>query len=131
MKNFIYLLVLVVFISCSNDDDQPQTSQFDEEWYLVNAICFCWFEEELDFSEFKLSFKTSENQVHIENPEGPLYFIAETGIYDYSFQGDTLLIENAARVRFKYEEKDSFLILTYVDDPGIADDELVLRFQQE
>lgn len=126
MKKLTLLLLLIVAISCSNDDDQSN-SDLSGNWYLVNAYCYCAFDESLDLNDFKLHFDDSENILHLDNPTDSYFYINESGSYKYSIDGDIIHIEGA-NASYKYEIQESNLILTLLDDPLIADDELVLTY---
>lgn len=128
MKKIVFLLFLAVFTSCSTDDDKSENLQLEGDWYLTNVYCYCGFDESIDFKDFKLRFDDSKNIVQLENPTEDYYYIAETGEYNYSLEGNILIIEDAEP--YTYEIKGSTLILTYIDEPAIADDELVLTYQR-
>lgn len=130
MKKVILFLFLAVSISCSNDDEPYKDAQLNGEWHLVNVSCFCGFDETIDFNDFTLRFENSENILHLDNPTDSYYYIAESGSYNYSIEGNIISIEGS-NASYKYEIENSNLILTFIDDPAIADDELSLMYQRK
>lgn len=130
MKKLSILLFIAVAISCSKDDDQHINSGLSGEWFLVNASCYCAFDDSINLNDFKLRFNDSEKILHLENPTESYYFINESGSYNYSLNGDIITIEGT-NASYKFEIQGSHLILTFINDPAIADDELVLTFQRE
>lgn len=128
LKKLIFLLVLVVFFSCSNKDDSDEEFLLKGEWYLSEVNCFCFFDSN-NFEEYTLRFDTNKNIIHLNNPAGSPYFIAESGSYEYIIDEDIIIINGTEA--FQFEMNNSTLILTYVDEPNIADDELILRYNRE
>jgi hypothetical protein len=55
-------------------------------------------------------------------------FFREEGTHLYPGSGDRLLFTNGEA--YKYELKENILKLIYVDDPMIADDEVVYAFKK-
>lgn len=130
MKKVILFLLLAVSISCSKDDDPYNDARLSGEWHLVNISCFCGFDETIDFNDFTLRFENKVNILHLDNPTESYYYIAESGSYNYSIEGNIISVEGSD-ASFKYEFEDSNLILTLMDDPAIADDELSLLYQRK
>lgn len=128
MKKMIFLLLLAVFVSCSANDDKQEDLQLNGEWFLIEAACYCGFDDEIDLKDFKLRFDETGDIVHFDNPTDSYFYIAESGTYGYELDENVILIDGAEPYRF--EINGSNLILTRIDDPGIADDELVLTYQR-
>lgn len=128
LKKLIFLLIIVISGSCSNKDDSEKEKLLSGEWYLSEVNCFCYFDSN-NFEEYTLRFDTSKNTLHLNNPAGNPFFIAESGSYEYIIDEDTIIINGSEA--FQFEMNNSSLILTYVDEPEIADDELVLRYNRE
>lgn len=129
MKKLLFLLVLAISTSCSNKDDSEEEILLTGEWYLSDADCFCPIESTRNLEENTLRFDSVKNILYLYNPpENPAY-IAETGSYEYIIDEDIIIINGSEA--FQFEINNSTLILTYVDEPGIADDELVLRYNME
>lgn len=129
MKKILFILISVLIISCSNDDDSGNNHRLKGDWFLTRADCFCGFDPSIDFSDFTLRFDNSRMVVHINNPAEGNSFIAEPGSYNYTLDDTTIKINGAEP--FKYELTGSTLILTKMDHPEIADDELVLTYKKQ
>lgn len=127
MNKITFLLILSIFVSCSNKDDSEPENLLTGEWYLSEVECFCAFES-TNFEENTLRFDSTKNILYLYNPPENPAFLAETGSYEYVIDEDIIIINGEA---FHYEIQNSALILTFVDEPEIADDELVLRYNRE
>lgn len=128
MNKLIILFAITLLVSCSHNDDSEKEILLAGEWYLSEVNCFCFFDSN-NFEEYTLRFDTSKNTLHLNNPAGKPYFIAESGSYEYTIDKEIIIINGSEA--FYFERNNSNLILTYVDEPGIADDELVLRYNRE
>lgn len=126
MKKLVLMLFLISMVSCSKDED-PQ-EQLTEDYSLDQAICFCFYEPDFNFKGFKLSFTEGSSKVRLESPMESTYFIAPNGTYDYSINGDILTINNMS---FKFKKDSDILILNFLDEPQIADDELTLIYKKD
>ncbi len=114
--------------SCSNSDDDPKIdSQLNASWMLTNIDCFCGFDPATNLNDFTLLFKASENSVIVQNPREDYFYIANSGSYNYTLSNDTIKINGSDD--FKYSINGDLLTLIRVDDPQIADDELVLTYK--
>lgn len=129
MKKIILVLLIAIMSSCSSADDVTTNPNLSGEWFLLSADCFCAFDETVNLQDFKLSFDDSGETLHLENPAESYHFIAETGPYKYNLEGNILKI-NGVNKLFKFETEGNKLILTLIDDPQVADDELILTYQK-
>lgn len=98
-------------------------------WFLIEAQCHCAFDDTIDLQDFKLRFDNSENLIQLNNPTESYFYIAESGRYKYHLEGNIIKIEGVED-SYKYEVKGTTLILTRIDNPLIADDELVLTYKK-
>ncbi len=128
MNKLIILFAITLLCSCSNKDDSEKETLLSGEWYLSEVNCFCEFDSN-NLEEYTLRFDTSRNTLHLNNPAGNPFFIAESGSYEYIIDEDIIIINGTEA--FQFEMNNLTLILTYVDEPNIADDELVLRYNRE
>lgn len=96
---------------------------------MIEVDCYCAFEEDIDLQDFKLIFDDSGNTLHLDNPTEAYYYIAETGAYKYDLEGDIIKLSGLNNT-FKFKTEGNKLVLTLIDDPQIADDELVLTYQK-
>ena len=120
MKKIILAVCLLGIIGCNSDDNGIPIDPTGEKWILDNVACFCFFGDDFDFSTHTLQFNVDNQTVIIEN-EGNTAFLAPAGTYPYTVDGSIITIED---VQYLYEEDGKSLVLTYVDEPGIADDEV-------
>ena len=119
----------MLFVSCTSDDESIDGSQLNGQWYLTNIDCFCEFYPSIEFNDFKLRFDDPEKVVYLNNPTEDYFYIAESGAYEYMLQEGSI-IKIIGGDSFHYEVEGSTLFLTRIDDPAIADDELILTYQK-
>ncbi|NHF58550.1 copper resistance protein NlpE [Flavobacteriaceae bacterium TP-CH-4] len=124
MKRITTLLLAVLLMaSCSKGSDDIVNVELEGKWELTNAFCFCFFDPDTDFSVHGISFEGS--MLTVTNSE-ELRFLGASGTYSYAADGNLITLENGNQYRYVIE--DNVLRLTYVDNPDIADDELVLEY---
>lgn len=123
-KKIVYAFMACLMAGCSSDDTIDPGNQ---KWVLDNVVCFCFFGEDFDFSTHTLQFNSETQTVVIENNESS-QFIAPAGTYTYSDNGSVIGIEGR---EYTYEETGNSLVLTYVDDPQIADDEVTYYYNRD
>ena len=121
---FIIGTLLVLLTSCSNDTDDNQTTPLEGKWVLTNVSCFCAFGDNPDFSGHALTFE--KNVLKVENTGEFKFLINAAG--DFTLNGDVITLQNGQQ--YTYVIKSDMLELTYVDEPGIADDELFLEYKK-
>lgn len=125
MKKASFLVIMVfVLLSCSGDDDNVVDTTLNGEWILNRASCFCFFEEDFDFSAHTLIFSSNKEEVVVENSD-TTFFITQAGSYSFTNNGNVLEIDGR---KYTYEIKGNEMILTFVDNPNIADDEISLFY---
>ncbi len=131
MKNsFLLFVALLLFISCSDDDDTVLVdSALDGKWTLNEVSCFCFFEEDFDFSQHTLAFDSASGLVTIENSINTFFITALPGIYPYAANGNRVRINNNRE--YRYEIVEDTLTLIYIDNANIADDEITLRYTMD
>jgi hypothetical protein len=128
MKKLVALLFLtLIVVSCSNDtnDDSDATpTPLEGKWILTNVSCFCSFGENPDFSGHKLTFEG--NNLKVENT-GEFEFLTDAeGIF--SLQGDLITFKNG--IQYTYVLKTGVMAISFVDNPQIADDEILLTYKR-
>lgn len=129
MKKIVTLLFLTsIVFSCSNenkDDTDVTLTALEGTWILTNVSCFCSFGENPDFSGHKLTFEG--NNLKVENSGQFEFLIDAEGIF--SLQGDLITLKNG--LQYTYVLKNDELALSFVDNPQIADDEILLTYTRE
>ena len=125
MKKVSFLVIMVfVLLSCSGDDDNVVDTTLNGEWILNRASCFCFFEEDFDFSAHSLTFNSMGEEVIVENSD-TTFFITQAGTYSFTNNGTVLDIDGR---KYTYNIEGNSLVLTFVDEPNIADDEIALFY---
>lgn len=128
MKKVGFLVVMVlILLSCSGDDDKITDTALDGEWILNRVSCFCFFEEDFDFNAHTLTFNSNEKEVVVENSD-TTFFITQSGSYSFTNSGAVLDIDGK---KYSYEIEENEMILTFVDEPNIADDEIALFYTKD
>ncbi|MBT8308283.1 MAG: hypothetical protein KJN85_15195 [Maribacter sp.] len=126
-KLFTILFITLMFISCSSDDNDnldTTPTPLEGKWILTNVFCFCSFGENPDFSGHKLTFEG--NNLKVENT-GEFDFLADAeGIF--SLQGDVITFKNG--IQYTYALKTDVMAISFIDNPQIADDEILLTYKR-
>jgi hypothetical protein len=124
-----FLLFFTILASCEKLEDvsplTPTSSELQGKWELQSASCFCFFSEDFDFGAHKLEFNANGEQVVVEN-SGDTFFVTDAGTYPIVVNNDRITIKNSLEYTFKI--KSDTLILNFVDNPQIADDEISLTY---
>lgn len=123
-KLFGVFFLTILFVSCSNDNDDDLNTPLEGKWTLINVSCFCAFGNNPDFSGHKLTFK--KNNLSVENTGEFKYFTNAVG--EFTINGNVITFQDGQQ--YTYVVKLNVLELTYVDEPGIADDELFLEYKR-
>ena len=130
MKKWLVLVgALCISFSCANDEvSDPVDNDLAGEWVLTNISCFCFFEEDTDFSATRLTFNTDENKATVQNLGENTYF-KESGTYRYNGKENNIKFSDGTSYTFTIE--GTVLQLDFVDNPDIADDEVLYSFRSE
>lgn len=124
------LLFFSVIVSCDKLDEvgePPATSDLEGKWTLQSARCFCFFPDDFDFSVHQLDFDTITNEVRVDNSD-ETNFVTGNGTYPFTIQNDSIIIKES--IAYTYQIEGTILILTFVDDPQLADDEISLVYSK-
>ncbi len=131
MRNFtIYLLLFTVLVSCEKFEEVnqfPSTSELQGKWELQNASCFCFFPDDFDFGAHKLEFDTTANQLIVENSE-ETFFVTGAGTYPFVAENNRITIKGS--IEYNYQIEGGTLSLTFIDNPQLADDEILLTYSK-
>lgn len=127
MKNFILLFGVLLFLSCSEDDNGGEVvdAGLQGQWTLTNVSCFCAFGENPNFMATNIVFDIDNNELEVNNTGENVYF-RENGTYKYSGNGNELTFSNGRS--YVFEINGTELSLIFVDEPNIADDEISYTF---
>ncbi len=118
------LLVSLLLVSCSKDNDDIINVELEGKWILTDAACFCGFEPNSDFGDHQITFYGSI--LTVMNAGQTQFLVGDSG--SYVVNGNQIILQNGAR--FTYVVKNDILELTFIDDPNIADDELFLVYEK-
>jgi len=123
MKRITAILLLILFLaSCTKDNDDVINVELEGKWVLTDVSCFCGFGENPDFSGHKITFEGSS--LIVENT-GEFEFLSNVS-GSYTVEGNLITLKNGAQ--YTYVIEGTSLRLTFVDDPGIADDEVLMVY---
>ncbi|MFI8604893.1 hypothetical protein ACIGCP_10550 [Cellulophaga baltica] len=129
----IVTFVLGVFLFCTactdNDDDFVIDGNLSGEWVLTDVSCFCGFPEDVDFSVHTLSFSEEGNLVTVQN-DSDTYYFQESGTYQFTNTDNTISLEDNDR-SYTYQIEEDVLLLSYLDEPMIADDEVTYKYARK
>lgn len=130
MKRILILVLSAISLSaCSNNDDTLKNdSELSGSWMLTNISCFCGFDAETNINDFTLQIRDAEKKITVQNPREDYFYIANSGTYTYSLNGDILRINGSDD--FNYKIDGDILLLSRIDNPQIADDELDLTYKK-
>ena len=126
MKRILVLLFVCCFLSCS-DDDNGFDIELNGTWTLTNVSCFCGFPDPPGFENTQVTFVDVTNEVIVLNEESEVYF-RENGVYSYTGSENTIVLEDGRAYNFEINE--DVLLLVFVDEPNIADDEISYTFRK-
>jgi len=121
------LLVGVIFSCEKSDDSTPIPPDLNGKWELQSASCFCFYPDGFDFSAHRIDFNNDEGTLTIEN-SSETFFITAAGSYNFQVQNDRIVIKDTWE--FTFEIKGDTLVLSFIDDPEIADDEVTLTYKK-
>lgn len=124
-KSAIVILLALLTLSCSEDANNTDSTptELEGRWTLVSASCFCFFEEDTDFSQHKIRFE-GNNLTPVNT--GQLQFLADSA-GAFTLNGTVLILNDGSQ--YTYELKgDESLKLVFVDNPDLVDDELTLSY---
>ncbi len=123
MKPITTILLAALFmVSCSKDNEDVINVELEGQWELSDAVCFCFFDENPDFSTHKISFEGST--LSITNSGENEFLTNAEGSYQVS--GNLITLSNGNQ--YRYSKDGNTLTLTFVDQSEIADDELILLY---
>ena len=116
------LLMTILLISCSNDKENGADTALESQWVLTDVFCFCAFGDNPDFSGHKITFEA--NVLSVVN-SGEFSFLTNAS-GSYTLVDHLITLNNGSQ--YTYVIEGASLKLTFVDEPGIADDEVLLVY---
>lgn len=129
MKKLVFCVLFVgILFSCEKSEDNTATlEELNGTWELQSVNCFCFFPDGFDFSGHKIDFNNDEGTLTIENSAETL-FITASGSYNFQVENKMIIIKDTWE--FTFEINGDTLVLSNVDDPELADDEITLTYKK-
>ena len=126
MRKLVFCILFIgVLCSCEKSDSEPLVAELNGQWELQNASCFCFFSEDFEFGDHKIEFNS--DTLTIENST-ETFFITESGMYNFQVQSNKIIIDGTWE--FTYQQEEDILVLSFIDNPEIADDEITLTYKR-
>ncbi len=124
MKRILVLFLSISLFACSDDDGTTVTGDgiLNGEWTLTNVVCFCGFPDPPGFEMTTLTFDAANDEVTVLSG-GSLMYFKNNGTYSYTIVGDRITLEDGSSYDFVISGNS--LSLQFVDEPNIADDEIL------
>lgn len=125
---FVVLISVLGFSSCTDNDANALVDvALEGEWVLENVTCFCGFSEDFDFSQHRIIFDVSASTADVFNTD-EVFFITDTGKYDVQVRNPNRI--TISRRQYTYEVNGTNLVLNFIDNPDLSDDEILLSYQR-
>jgi len=130
MKKIILLFLFISFIfSCSNTDDVSKTPEIKGQYILQNVSCFCNLDN-YDFTKNQLWFFPEQDLLVSKGDINDGIFISKPNEPSKFLIYDGVLTLNDNEREYTIEGKQNEIILSYIDNPNIADDEITYVFKK-
>jgi len=128
MKLFLFSVLFIVQM-CQNDNITKISNELNGQYILQNISCFCFFED-YDFSVNQLWFFPNKNLLVSKGNEfDGVYISSPNQPSEYYLIDGVLTLTNSNR-EYVVNFNDDEVILTFIDDPLIADDEITYYFKK-
>jgi|SaaInl85LU_5_DNA_1037374.scaffolds.fasta_scaffold34254_2 hypothetical protein len=132
MKRFIILAIALLMTMCEKRETESTLNPFSElqnRYILKNVQCECFFEN--------YDFKTNELWFFPESNIAISKGLGSTGLYasspnlpeNYRVKDDIIEFEKSGK-SYYFRIENEILVLSNIDDPEIADDEIVYSFEK-
>lgn len=128
MKLLPYLFLLLISM-CEKTEFQKNSENIEGQYILQDVSCFCYFDN-YDFTKNQLWFFPKKNLliskgdindgIYLTNPNKP---------YEYQIYNGVLTL-NEIDKEYTIEHDEEKIILSYIDNPAIADDEITYVFKK-
>ncbi|WP_435623661.1 lipocalin family protein [Flagellimonas sp.] len=123
MKRALVLFLTICITACSNEVSvERENNPLNGEWVLTNVSCFCFFPNPPDFNLTFFNFNTRDNTLTVTHFGDSNYF-REEGTYSYTISGNRITLTDGRS--YDYTIQGNTLSLVFVDEPNIADDEIL------
>jgi len=130
MKKLILILLFIPLVfSCSGADEVSKTSEIKGQYILQDVSCFCYFDN-YDFTKNQLWFFPEQDMLVSKGDINDGIFITKPNEPSKFLIYDGVLTLNDNEKEYTIEVKQNEIILTYIDNPEIADDEISYIFKK-
>lgn len=130
MKKIILILLFIQLVfSCSAIDEVSKTAEIKGQYILQDVSCFCYFDN-YDFTKNQLWFFPEQNILVSKGNVNDGIFITKPNEPSKFLIYDGVLTLNENEKEYTIEVKQNEIILTYIDNPEIADDEITYIFKK-
>ena len=126
MKKLILLLLFIPLVSCETSETKEDIKG---QYILQDVICFCYFDN-YDFTKNQLWFFPEEELLVSKGDSNDGVFITKPNKSSKFLIYDGVLTLNESGKEYTIEVKQDQIILTYIDNPDIADDEITYVFKK-
>jgi hypothetical protein len=126
MKKLILLLLFIPLVSCETSETKEDIKG---QYILQDVICFCYFDN-YDFTKNQLWFFPEEELLVSKGDSNDGVFITKPNKSSKFLIYDGVLTLNESGKEYTIEVKQDQIILTYIDNPDIADDEITHVFKK-
>jgi hypothetical protein len=117
-------------VVCSCNKNNVDDDALEGEWILTDVSCFCYFEEDYDFTTNKIIFDTENSQIAVES-DSRFNLLKESGTYSYSGKKNEIYFDNDKKLRYTFSIEGFELTLIYQDDPDYLDDEISYIYRKK
>ena len=129
MKKLLSLLaIFLIVLSCSSDNSETQ-EDVKGQYILQDVICYCYFNG-YDFTKNQLWFFPEEKLLVSKGDSNDGIFITKPNNPSKYIIKDGVLTLNESDSEYTIEVNQDEIILTYIDNPIIADDEITYVFKK-
>ena len=126
MKKLILLLLFIPLVSCETSETKEDIKG---QYILQDVICFCNFDN-YDFTKNQLWFFPEEELLVSKGDSNDGVFITKPNKLSKFLIYNGVLTLNESGKEYTIQVKQDELILTNIDNPDIADDEITYIFKK-
>lgn len=119
---------LLLILNCERKDVSSFT-QLEGQWILERVSCFCNFDN-YDFEENQLWVFPKENLLLSKGVEGKALSISSLNQAEEFFYSNDILTVVSTQRSYIVRLTENELMLSYIDNPQIADDEITFVFRK-
>jgi hypothetical protein len=124
IMKYVFLSFFLLAFTCEKSDVKLITP-IEGQWILEDVSCYCAFDDD-SFSDSQLWIFSSSSNLVSKGIEGKSVSISKLNQpISYTLVDDVLSIGNR---KYSMEQTEDRLILSFIDNPQIADDEITYYY---